>query len=250
MVYKLGFVITRHVNSENTNRYWIECINQIRLFYPDNFIMIVDDNSNYEFIKTPTELKLHNCLFIKSEYPGRGEMLAYYYFYKYKLFEKAMIMHDSVFLQNKQEFNEEEHVQFLWNFDEFKYADKEELEKCISYLNNSTELLELYKDPSRWTGCFGMMSVIDYNFLKLIVEKYNLFILLDHIKCRKERCYMERIIAILCCNETSNCSNLFGDITKDFLPQYTIMSYTYDQYIYNKQFTTLNDKIIKVWTGR
>lgn len=221
---KLGFIITRHVNSESTNRYWIECISQIRLFYPDNFIMIVDDNSNYEFIKTPADLKLHNCLFIQSEYPGRGEMLSYYYFYTYKLFEKAMIIHDSVFLQNKQEFNEKEPVQFLWNFNDYNtnYEGKKEVEKCINYLKLSKELLELYNNPNRWTGCFGMMSVIDYNFLKLIVEKYNLFILLDHIKCRRERCYMERIFAILCYNENSNMSFIFGEIIINQKPYWDI----------------------------
>lgn len=32
-----------------------------------------------------------------------GEMLAYYYFHKYRLFEKAIVIHDSVVIQAKLE---------------------------------------------------------------------------------------------------------------------------------------------------
>ena len=49
---ELGFIITRHVNSEMTNKYWIESINNINLIYKNIPIVIIDDNSNYKFINT------------------------------------------------------------------------------------------------------------------------------------------------------------------------------------------------------
>ena len=46
-----GFIITRHVNSEKTNKYWNKCVRCIRAFYPLRKIIIIDDNSNQSFIK-------------------------------------------------------------------------------------------------------------------------------------------------------------------------------------------------------
>ena len=40
----LGFIILRNVNSELTNKYWIHCYNCIRKYYPENKIIIIDDN--------------------------------------------------------------------------------------------------------------------------------------------------------------------------------------------------------------
>ena len=47
-----GFIITRHVTSEQTNKYWNQCVKLIRTFYPLRKIVIIDDNSNQTFIKT------------------------------------------------------------------------------------------------------------------------------------------------------------------------------------------------------
>ena len=38
-----GFIITRHVNSEKTNKYWNKCVKCIRTFYPLKKIIIIDD---------------------------------------------------------------------------------------------------------------------------------------------------------------------------------------------------------------
>jgi hypothetical protein len=36
-----GFIITRHVNSEKTNKYWNNCVMCIRMFYPYKKIVII-----------------------------------------------------------------------------------------------------------------------------------------------------------------------------------------------------------------
>ena len=61
----LGFIILRHVNSKITNMYWQLCYKRIRKFYPKNKIVIIDDNSNYQYV---SELPLINATIIKSEY--------------------------------------------------------------------------------------------------------------------------------------------------------------------------------------
>jgi GR25 family glycosyltransferase involved in LPS biosynthesis len=73
--------MTRHVNSEKTNNYWNNSILCIRRFYPDVKIIIIDDNSNYEFVKavdgrdlTPTneikEMFEGNCFFYRKAVIG------------------------------------------------------------------------------------------------------------------------------------------------------------------------------------
>ena len=43
---KFGFIITRHVNSPTTNKYWNQCVKCIRTFYPFVKIVIIDDKPN------------------------------------------------------------------------------------------------------------------------------------------------------------------------------------------------------------
>ena len=94
-----GFIITRHVNSEKTNMYWNRCVRCIRTFYPLKKIVIIDDNSDQSFVKD--EFNYRNVIHIQSEFPGRGELLPYYYFHKNKFFENAVIIHDSVFFHER-----------------------------------------------------------------------------------------------------------------------------------------------------
>ena len=97
-----GFIISRHVTSELTNKYWNHCIKQLNTLYPLTQIIIIDDNSNQEFVKEEDQYK--NITVIQSEFPGRGELLPYYYFLKNKYFENAVIIHDSVFFHKRIPF--------------------------------------------------------------------------------------------------------------------------------------------------
>ena len=74
----------------------------IRSFYPFSKIIIIDDNSNYDFVKADVEYK--NVEFIQSEYPGKGELLPYIYYARHKWFERAVIIHDSVFIHKRIPF--------------------------------------------------------------------------------------------------------------------------------------------------
>lgn len=258
----VGFIFTRHVNSNETNEYWKECIRCIRKHYQNNIIMVIDDNSSVEYI-TNDNVDLRNCFIIQSEYPKRGEILSYYYFYKYKLFDKAIIIHDSVFLQQdiSQEVNSVNNVTFLWHF---KNAYDDNLVKEMYFISqlkynntqeNLTKLTNIYLQRDKWLGCFGVMSVITYDFLNILVEKYNIFNLLNVIKTREDRCSLERIFAVLCYVNnnyfTNNSLSIFGEINDH---RFLGMSfhYNYHNYLIDKKTFDLSkvSKIIKVWTGR
>jgi len=230
---KIGFIILRHVNNKLTNKYWIHCYDCIRKFYPDNFIVIIDDNSNYKYITTK---KLHNTVTINSEFHGRGELLPYYYYLKVKLFDTAVILHDSVFINEYIDFNVEKY-KIIWNFEH--YWDQIEDETRMIKSLNDDDLLKFYENKHLWTGCFGGMSIITHDYLSHINNKYDISKLLVHVLTRENRSSFERVIGcLLQMNEKTNV--LFG----------IIHNYCKWGIIFKEKDKYSHLPLIKIWTGR
>jgi hypothetical protein len=237
---ELGFVILRHVNSEISNNYWIICYNQIRKFYPTNKILLIDDNSNYELISKDIESTLTNTTIIQAEYKGRGEILPYYYYLHNKLFDIAVVIHDSVFIQRYIDFGTDN--RFIWDF-EHHWDNLYNQDRIINLLTNNQEVSQLYNNNSLWKGCFGVMSIIKYDFLKLLDDKYNFTNLVNHITCRYDRMSLERVFAVIFTKENTNIqTSMLGNIHK-----YCRFGQSYQFYIENKIH---DDPIIKLWSGR
>jgi len=251
-----GFIITRHVNSEKTNNYWNRCIKLIRTFYPHRKIVVIDDNSNQEFVKAEFEYK--NVIYEQSEYPGRGELLPYTYFLKNHYFDNAVIIHDSVFFHKRVNFEKLLGLDVLpfWHFD----ADKENYlntQKISTVLKNHYELQVkinmneiniLGLNKTGWNGCFGVQSFINYNFLNYINNKYKITNLLHVVKNRSDRCCLERLFGIIFSSESKiNIRNksLFGHIHN-----YQNFGYSYDQYINDINNSKIPQYVVKVWSGR
>jgi hypothetical protein len=237
-----GFIITRHVNNDISNQYWIECYKCIRAFY-DAKIIIIDDNSKKEFI---TEYTTINCQVIESEFPGCGELLPYYYLYKNKWFKQAIVLHDSCFIKARLfpvvDLNT---VKFIWHFEHF-CDDPNEEKKYINKLSNPSDLINTYDNKGKWKGCFGVMSAIDLDFLISMQDKYKLFNLVPIVNCRRMRMYMERVFATVCHRHDPNLINnpsLCGIIHH----HYKSFSYSFQDYL---QFNQIKSPIIKVWSGR
>jgi len=250
-----GFIITRHVNSEITNKYWNHNIKLLRTLYTLIKIVIIDDNSNYNFVKPEFEYK--NLQIIQSEFPGRGELLPYYYYLKHKFFENAIIIHDSVFLHKKLNFERLKGVNVipLWFFN----SDTENIantKRITSYLKNNTVIYKkitkdfntLGMNSNEWIGFFGVQSYINLSFLQRIQAKYNILNLIKAVTCRADRCCLERIFGVIFSTESpkllSN-KSLFGNIIT-----YHQWGYTFDQYMADLKKGTIPRYTIKVWTGR
>tara|TARA_B110000285_G_scaffold235263_1_gene315944 strand:+ start:1979 stop:2677 length:699 start_codon:yes stop_codon:yes gene_type:complete len=230
----VGFIILRHVNSNQTNEYWIHCYECIRKFYPEHKIMIIDDNSKCEFI---TNKELYKTTIIHSEYPGRGELLPYYYYLHNKLFDTAVILHDSAFINSYMDFNSINKYKILWEFEHNWDQLENELE-MISLFKDA-KLLKIYHNKEAWKGCFGGMAIIQHNYLVQVNHKYDISKLLECVKTRFNRCSFERVIAcLLQCNVQNQ--SLLGNIHK-----YGEWGITYSN---KNKYAHL--PIIKVWTGR
>ncbi len=237
------FIIVRHVNSELTNKYWKESYMCIRKQYPDVKVIIIDDNSNNTYLNN-IGIKLENVEIIKSEYPGRGELLPYYYFYKNKFAKKAIIIHDSVFIQEKIDFSKINDVKFLWHhYHDFDNIQGEK-NKILS-LNEISKLNNLYDSKKDWLLSCGVMSVINYDFLKKMEETYNFFNLLNVIKTRSDRMCLERIFGLLChaIKPTLKEDPSFFGVQHEY-------RYSFDDYQRELKNKTLKKRVVKVFTGR
>jgi hypothetical protein len=250
-----GFIIIRHVNSEKTNKYWNHNVKLLRTLYPLIKIVIIDDNSNYDFVKADFEYK--NIEIIQSEFQGRGELLPYYYYLKHKFFSNAIIIHDSVFLHKRINFEKLNgtNVIPLWFF----YSDTENVEntqRIVSYLKNSyiinnkvtKQFTLLGMKSNEWFGCFGVQSYINLRFLEGIQEKYNIMNLIHAVKCRADRCCLERIFGVIFFTDSPKLfqkKSLFGNIMT-----YQQWGYSFDQYMTDLKKGTIPKHVVKVWTGR
>jgi hypothetical protein len=250
-----GFIISRHVKNEKTNRYWNQAVRLLRTFYPLKKIVIIDDNSDARHVKA--EFPYRNLEVIQSEFPGRGELLPYYYFFKHRWFANAVIMHDSVFFHKRVSFEKYlgRRVVPLWHFN----PDKENFVNSLriasvlknggnvkrSLIGHDVNVLGITK--AGWRGCFGVQAFINHGFLSMLQTKYNIFRMLSNVKCRLDRCCLERIMGVLFCLEAPEAEKIsaFGVIF-----QYMRWGYTFDEYMNDIKHGVAVKPVIKTWTGR
>ena len=254
-----GFIITRHVNSVETNRYWNQSLKLLKIFYPNRKVIIIDDNSKKEYLKA--DCNYENLTIIQSEYPGRGELLPYIYYLKYKWFPNAVILHDSIFIHR--------HIPF--ELMKYKFVplchhpyDKENTKNILrltfflknnyyiqqKILKNENQIV-LGLNYDKFDLCFGAQCFINLNLLEDIEEKYKLTNLISAITNRSDRCSFERIIGLIFNEEYFNknkihLQSLFGDIYK--YPN--AFKYTYLDYKIDLSKKILPSMFVKVWTGR
>jgi hypothetical protein len=251
-----GFIITRHVNSEQTNKYWNRSVKLLHTFYPTTKIIIIDDNSNQDLVKA--DFNYPNIEVIQSEFPGRGELLPYYYYIKNKFFDNAIIIHDSVFIHKKINFEKLDNFNVLplWHFEK----DNENIENTIRIaknLKNSHTICDYLQENTKqflsmlnhnWYGCFGCQSFINHDFLLSVENKYGLTNLIKAVQCRRDRCCLERIMGCIFFTENPKLifqKSLFGTILT-----YLKFGYTFDEYQTHLKKGTILKPVIKVWTGR
>ena len=233
LTHTIGFIILRHVNSEFVNQYWIKCYNSIRKYYPENHIIIIDDNSNKTYI---TPLQLYKTTIIHSEYPRRGELLPYYYYLHNKLFDTAVIIHDSVFINSYIDLTVDKY-KILWEA-EHDWDQIEDETKMITLFNDPV-LSDFYNNKQLWKVCFGGMSIITHDYLTHINSKYDISKLLNCVLTRYNRISLERVIGCILQKEAPK-QTLLGNIHR-YCP-YGLSINKIDNYQHLP--------IIKVWTGR
>ena len=112
-------------------------------------------------------------------------------------------------------------------------------------LNKDIIILGLPTD--KWNGCYGVQSYINLSFLSSIQDKYNIINMIHAVKCRTDRCCLERIFGLIFCTEIPKLfkKSFFGDIMK-----YQKWGYTFEEYMIDLEKGTVPKHVVKVWTGR
>jgi hypothetical protein len=242
------FVILRHIRNARDNDLWISSYNSIRKFYT-NKVIIIDDNSSVNTVNG----RLVNTDVIYSDFNGAGEILPYYYFLKNKWADRMIFMHDSMFLQRRFRPSElEQAVSFHWHFNQEEGKNDRKITNYLSLLQQSEELMA-YLDQPTWRGCFGATTIITYDVVQLLEEKYGIFSKLPlNIRTRIDRQTFERILGLVLFYEglvdDNNCSN-FGNIMK-YPGAFESMVSTAEQVNYTLTTKGYDTAIGKLWRGR
>ena len=239
------FVIIRHVNSSDTNKYWIECYTRIREFHKHNPILIVDSNSNYAFV---TDIPTTNTMIIRSEFKGRGELQGYYYFYKTNIRNAAVVLQDSMFINRPVDFGSQN--RFLWNFD-IDNDNSGEINHMISFLKNNESLKNAYFNKTATKACFASCAVVTRETIGLLEERHNIFALLNVITTPQYAMGFERLFGVLLYTVDQNAGRepLFGNIFH-YIDNEKGYSWVYSYNDYIRYRLHLSVPVIKVWTRR
>ena len=204
----MNFILLRYIDCKENNLYWNISIDKIQNLYPNSLIYIIDDHSKYKPYRFFTKYKKNNLkenenlIIINSELEkGRGELLPYYYMYKYKLSEEAIFIHDTVFIENIIKINDIDYYRPLWISDHRSDNDNnlmEDILNIIKNFDNSNNLIDFLRNKENWDVIFGGMVIIKYSFLKKVFKNNNyLEILTNNINTRQKRMAFERIIGCL-----------------------------------------------------
>ena len=110
--------------------------------------------------------------------------------------------------------------------------------KDISFIEN---LLKFHSKKELWTGCFGVMMVIEYDFLNEMNKIYNIQSIVKYVHNRYQRKSLERIITCMF-QKHKPLDVYFGKIQE--YCDWNI-SYKYKEHLKYKHLP-----IIKIWTGR
>lgn len=232
----LSFFVYRQVKDKGDNYCWIECVNQIRLFYKSEPIFIIDDYDRNDDACVHFEGKSHiNIHVIKvleddNHLKGRGELLSFYYYLKLKPSKKAIFLQDNLFILKK--FDDDiiniNDIKFIYGFIDNNEFNKSLVNNLILDLNEGDEIIK-YKYKFNWIGCYGGCCMISLDYLKYLQNRYNFLILLNEVKSKIMREVFERIFGLLITYD----KNGFTDIT--FYGLKTLHSYNLYKYMNEKE---------------
>lgn len=213
-----GFIIPTHCSLPQHKSSLLKCIESIRKFYPKNMIVIINDKSSIKLSFTDDE----NIEIVDSCIEKGGEVNSYIMFLENKYFDKAIILHDGMYMKKKLiDIEKIDNVLYIWYFTNHRFhwsfinEPKSEYNQ-VNNIRNHDDLilhcinkydfnenfkkysLKLYHQKHKWSGCFGLQSIITHNFLVVLQEKTNIITVFKKFNNRRLRMVAESLFAIAC----------------------------------------------------
>lgn len=217
----IGFIIPTYVSTEKHYDILKDGTRKIRQYH-DWPIVIINDHSPINISAIAHEFP--NISIELSHKKGAGEMNPYWHYYHHKYFDTAIIMHDSMHLnKNLEKIDKVNSIQFLRYFVHHKSLWSKILEPQTEYnkefsIKNHDDLIlhlidvtlkntnqsfynfcnSIYSQKNKWVGCWGIQSIVTWDFLSKLQEKTNILDFINVIKNRRDRMAMESIFALAC----------------------------------------------------
>ena len=186
-----GFII--YINDNNKIKEIYDTIRE----KSENDIIFICKSKNENLLGK----NLKNTRIIISEFDFCNNLISYYYFFVNKYFDKAIILDDEF------NFNILDKLLLLAQKDDFINISEKEIENNLNETNmlefiveenmiNDNDIIKQFHNKNKWKGCNRLLSICNYNTLKIIQENYNLFYYLKNMDYQTLS-YFENIFGFL-----------------------------------------------------
>lgn len=187
-----GFIILLR----DSNKYY-DLYNEIRKHTSSEIIFIC-----YENFDNRSDINLVNTKIIINEFDFNNNLISYYYFFVNKYFDKAIIIDDNVSIDIVKKcidlVQKNDFINISKKNIETDMNESNMLEFLTKNISNSEKkkLVNLYNQKNLWKGCNRLLSISNYNNIKLIQEKYTIFNYLKNLNYDNFN-YLENIFGFL-----------------------------------------------------
>jgi len=191
-----GFIIAGCILEEVHLTSIRKCLDSIQTFNPNNkIVVIIAFTSNKDFVNTLVK-EYPDVLFETDTEPYPADMQLLKYFKEKKYFDTAILLQDSMYI--KKEFNIEnvDNIKYIWHFNNHRLhwhtikeseTEYNKQHNIITHddlihdtINNLPEnefskyCKDTYPKKDLWSGCFGCICIITYDFLEKLDSKTNI----------------------------------------------------------------------------
>lgn len=210
-----GFIIPSFRKEQAHNDLLEKCIASIRKFHATIPIVIIDDWSTIDI-----DISDPHIIIEKSPVKGAGDMVTLYMLLKYKYFDKAVIMQDSMFLEAPIKNVSTDNVQFLWHatnhikqWHQIKEPqdDYNKFHKIVTHQDFILHMTSIYATndlqnivnsminrKELWNVCFCLCMIIDLKFLELLESKTGITGYLCQLNTNRRRRTSESVFSMAC----------------------------------------------------
>ncbi len=213
-----GFIIPSYCSTDIHLFQLKRCIDAIRNFHNDKKIIVIDDHSEINLSDSLSEYE--NLSVIMSPIKSAGDMCTYKIFLENPIFQKAVIIQDSMMIEKRLEnIDKIDSMNYLWYFTNHRvhwhiieepqneynltHGIRVHDDAVIDVIKNQIVnkdfrdfALDNYFNKHTWSGCFGCLTIIDYDFLKIFDEKTGIIDLLLNFNNNRLRRVAESIFAL------------------------------------------------------
>jgi hypothetical protein len=215
-----GFIIPSYCSSEIHLLQLKRCLDSIKKFHPEKQVIVIDD---YSDVNLSENLKAYeNVKIIISPIKSAGDMVTYKVFKDNPLFKKAIIIQDSMVLEKPLvEIENIKSISYIWYFTnhrlhwhkikepqtEYNKANGirvhddaviDTINRFVTKEDFKKYALDMFMKKDKWSGCFGCLSIVDYDFIDVLNGKTGIVDLLTKMNDNRLRRVAESLFAISC----------------------------------------------------